>query len=47
VNWSQVAADGGYFDQAHLTHEFRQFAGVTPTAFMAARGPYSNHLPLD
>ncbi|THD06574.1 helix-turn-helix domain-containing protein [Rhodanobacter lindaniclasticus] len=47
VNWSQVAADGGYFDQAHLTHEFRQFAGVTPSAFMAARGPYSNHLPLD
>ncbi|MGB3460382.1 MAG: helix-turn-helix domain-containing protein [Rhodanobacter lindaniclasticus] len=47
VNWGQVAADGGYFDQAHLTHEFRQFAGVTPSAFMAARGPYSNHLPLD
>jgi AraC-like DNA-binding protein len=47
VNWSEVAADGGYFDQAHLTHEFRQFAGVTPTAFMAARGPYANHLPLD
>jgi AraC-like DNA-binding protein len=47
VNWSQVAADGGYCDQAHLTHEFRHFAGVTPTAFMAARGPYANHLPLD
>ncbi|CAM5248482.1 DUF6597 domain-containing transcriptional factor [Rhodanobacter lindaniclasticus] len=47
VNWSQVAADGGYFDQAHLTHEFRQFAGITPAAFMAVRGPYSNHLPLD
>jgi AraC-like DNA-binding protein len=47
VSWCQVAADGGYADQAHLTHEFRQFAGVTPSAFMAARGPYSNHLPLD
>ena len=47
VNWSQVAADCGYCDQAHLTHEFRQFAGITPTAFMAARGPYANHLPLD
>lgn len=47
VNWSHVAADCGYCDQAHLTHEFRHFAGVTPAAFMAARGPYANHLPLD
>lgn len=47
VNWSHVAADGGYCDQAHLAHEFRTFAGVTPSAFMAARGPYENHLPLD
>ena len=47
VDWSGVAIDGGYGDQAHLVHEFREFAGMTPTAFMAARGPYSNHLPLD
>ncbi|WP_130618308.1 helix-turn-helix domain-containing protein [Dyella amyloliquefaciens] len=47
VDWSRVAADGGYGDQPHLVHEFRDFAGMTPTAFMAARGPYVNHLPLD
>lgn len=47
VDWSGVAIDGGYGDQAHLVHEFREFAGMTPTAFMAARGPYPNHLPLD
>jgi AraC-like DNA-binding protein len=47
IDWSGVAVDGGYGDQAHLVHEFREFAGMTPTAFMAARGPYPNHLPLD
>jgi len=47
VDWSGVAADGGYVDQAHLVREFRDFAGVTPTGFMAARGPYPNHLLLD
>jgi AraC-like DNA-binding protein len=47
VDWSRVAADGGYGDQAHLTHEFRAFSGMTPTAFIAARGIYANHIPLD
>ncbi len=47
IDWSRVAADNGYADQAHLTHEFREFAGVTPAVFIAARGPYANHLPLE
>lgn len=47
LRWSEVAADGGYSDQAHLSHEFRAFAGITPGEFAARRGPYPNHLPLD
>ncbi|WP_266182628.1 helix-turn-helix domain-containing protein [Dyella humicola] len=47
VDWSAVAVDGGYGDQAHMVREFRDFSGMTPTAFMAARGPYPNHVPLE
>lgn len=45
VDWAAVAADGGFHDQAHLVHEFRAFAGITPTAYLARQGPWPTHVP--
>jgi AraC-like DNA-binding protein len=33
VNWAELAVDCGYFDQAHLIHDFRAFAGITPLEY--------------
>ena len=34
ITWSAVAMRAGYYDQAHLTHEFRRFAACTPSEFL-------------
>ena len=45
-DWAQVAAGGGYYDQSHLIHEFRQLTGMTPAAYAPVRADHPTHVAL-
>jgi AraC-like DNA-binding protein len=45
IEWSDVASLHGYFDQAHLIHDFNAFAGVSPTGYLRRRSS-RNHVAL-
>src|SRR5688500_17937427 len=38
-NWSSLALDAGYYDQAHLIDEFRELTGLAPTAWWKTQRP--------
>jgi AraC-like DNA-binding protein len=40
-DWALIAADAGYYDQAHLIGDFRQLVGLTPVAFLKRTGDRS------
>jgi AraC-like DNA-binding protein len=46
VEWTEVALDAGYFDQAHFIHDFRAFSGINPSAYRATNPRHINHVPI-
>lgn len=38
-DWAAIAAEAGYFDQAHLIRDFREFTGRSPVAVFSNRAP--------
>lgn len=43
---ARVAAEVGYFDQAHFVREFRSFTGMTPTHYAEQRILLPSHVPV-
>jgi AraC-like DNA-binding protein len=47
IDWTDVALSCGYYDQAHLIHDFRAFSGLSPTAYARAGTRDRGHVPLE
>lgn len=44
VDWTDIGLSSGYFDHAHLIHDFREFSDMTPEQYLKFRTPFINHV---
>ena len=47
VNLARVAAETGYHDQAHFSHRFKEYSGLTPSEYLTANRVGMDTLLLD
>lgn len=45
-DWCALAAEHGYTDQAHLIHDFRDLADITPSQYKPQSSQRNNHIPM-
>ena len=43
-DWTRLALECGYYDQAHLVRDFGDFASVSPSAYLRLRSDDPNHI---
>jgi AraC-like DNA-binding protein len=46
IDWTEIALECGYYDQAHFIHDFSAFSGLTPTSYLLQRAQPGNHVPI-
>ena len=46
IDWADLGAMAGYYDQSHMIRDFQEFSGLNPSAYLKQRGPHLNHVPL-
>ena len=47
IQWSNIAAESGFYDQAHFIGDFKIFSGFTPGEYMKRKTESLNYIPVD
>ncbi len=46
IEWTDVAVPAAITTRRHLIGDFREFSGLTPSAYVRLRSEHLNHVPL-
>lgn len=46
IDWTQIAQECGFYDQAHFINDFKHFSGFTPTKYAEIQTNYQNYIPI-
>ena len=46
ANWTSIAYDCGYYDQAHFINDFKDFSGFTPQQFLSTKSEFTNYVTV-
>lgn len=46
INWTSLALESGYYDQAHFINDFKLFSGFTPQEYIQRQSDYLNYIPV-
>lgn len=46
INWTHLAIDCGYYDQAHFINDFKKFSGFNPSSYIEVKGEFINYIPI-
>ena len=47
VDWTKVAFESGYYDQAHFINDFKIFSGFTPNQYLQKQYDHLNYIPIE
>jgi AraC-like DNA-binding protein len=46
ADWTGIALESGYYDQAHFINDFKAFSGFTPKEYMLKQSEYLNYIAV-
>lgn len=47
INWTSVALESGYYDQAHFINDFKHFSGFTPSQYLKGNSEFTNYIAIE